>query len=1294
MICRVTLPRGLRGVLVCLASLLLLTATPAQAAKVGLRVGEHPGYARLVFDWPRAVNYNARLKDGYLQVSFARSADFDLSVLRKRLKRYIADAQVSGDGRSVVFSVKGSYGLKHFTLGPKVVVDLLHRRNGATAAKDVGVAPGQKPDAPLPRVTVRGAEDERFSRLVFDWPMPVSVQVEQRRGGARLVFDQAAKLDLSRLSTGKLRQIAALRSRLRGQDLHVEIDLKTGARLRQWKDGLKVVVDVAKSMPATAEAESGKTDAPAAAAKAEKAKPESAKTETAKSERARPEVVKTQKAKSKTSKLPAQVAGRPIDLVPGERWQGARAGTPATPPAAADPAERAELRSAEVSESADAEKAPLDAMSALEPAAGDATQDAEAATEEPEQAEASEAKAPAEAAEASEAEDPSEDRQEATASASPTDAMPKSGEPSSKADETEAADGATAAGDEKAEGDQPSGETADKKAAEDEKPELVAAVGSEQDNSKADEVAEQTAEAVEDSGIEHVAAPLPGHLAPREEPVALRFNWAEPTAAATFRRGNFVWLVFDRRTEAGLEQKIAAVAPELSPVVLKSTSGTVVRLNAAHRLSPRLIADGTAWVLDLRVRDTKVENPLTVVLDSKSVRPRAMVPLREPGRLQSFIDPALGDLIYVAPVRLADQGLASSHDFPEFKVLPTRQGIVVRSKSDTLSVSVVGSTLVITSPQGLMLSSSRHRETAEASVEQATPGQRLFDLVSWREGGLREFTPRRQALQRAQSEAKGRELSLSRLKLARFYFGHGLAAEAAGVLAVLAEEDPRLGRDPQVVLMRGASQVLNEQFAEAHKTLSDPLLSAEPEATLWRAVLAALSRDWAYAADAFDRVESLISDYVPLIRHRLDLLAAESRIEVGDSVGAAYFLGRIRRDEPGEAVLSDVAYLEGRQLLLEDDPNGAKRNWELVLVKADNRRAVARAKLALIDLTLQLGEITSAQATEELERLHFVWRGDAFEFGLIERKAELYLEMDNFRESLLAYRRAASHLADVGGADRVTERMRQIFRDLFLGDRGKALSPIKLLALYEEFRELTPPGEDGDAVVEGLAAKLADVDLLNEGIALLRRQVTYRLEGAEKARIGAEVARLSLLNEDPQGALDGLDESRVVDELPEALERNRRFMEARAMALTDRFSDALAVIGPDDSRDALALRFMVNWRWRNWAGAAEILEAMLPEDLPVDEPPDAEQNELIVALAVAYSLADDLVGLADLKWRFGPAMALGESKETFEMLTGDLDRGMVTSIADELRGVSQIDSFLNRYRERWQEASLDEAAAQ
>lgn len=1262
----------------CLAALLvtlflLALAAPAEAGRVGLRTGVHPGFARMVFDWPQPVGYKAELRAGYLEVTFARPADFDLKVLDKRLKKYVAGAQVSGDRRSVLFTLKGSFGLKHFTLGPKVVLDL-HFSGDRAKARDVGPAPGQAPPKPPPTVALRGAQDSQLSRLVFHWPEPVSVKVAKRRGGVRLQFDRPAKLDTTRLRTGKLKQIAKVRARQRDAGLAVDIDLRSGAKLRHWKDGLRVVVDVSRPIPETKPPEPAKQAEPA-----ETSDPDGAAMEAA-------------AAKDKPVESAATKPGRPLRLVPDRPWNAQRP----------QPSERHRPVAAQTA-SEQAETTPEDVAAALAeaglaPAAGEPESEPES-EETPSRA----AKAPIPLTKPREAVAPKQAAEDAAVSeTTPADEAArepavdapeaKDGPPAIAAKPDAEPDAAKAEGakaeDAEAVGAEPAGKQGEAATATED---LVAAVEADGVPAAEDSEAGETEEAAR---FVPDPAPLPGHLAPREKPVALRFNWAEPTAAATFRRGEHIWLVFDRRTEAGLAQRIAAVAPELSPVTLNSATGTVVRLTAAHRLSPRLIPEGMAWVLDLRVRPSRLELPLTIVLDAKSVRPRAMVPLKQPGRLQSFVDPSLGDRLYVAPVRLAGQGLASQHDFPEFRVLAAEQGIVLRPKTESLSISIVGSTLVVTGPNGLLLSSSRQREAAEADTLFATPGQRLFDLWAWREGGLRQFTKRRKALQKAQSQARGPERSLARLRLARFYFAHGLSVEAAGVLAVLAEEDARLARDPQVLVMRAGSFVLNKQYAEARELLEESVLTGEPEATLWRAALAALSRDWAYAAAGFKESATLIADYVPLVRHRLRLLAAEAQIEVGDAATAGIFLGKIRDDDPDEALLSDVSYLEGRRLLLESDHSSAKRYWDLVVTKADNRRAEARARLALIDLALERGEMTPAQAIEALESLQFAWRGDAFEFGLLERRAELFIEMGKYREGLLSFRRAASNLADVGRAGKVTERMRQVFRELFLGELGAELAPIKKLALYEEFRELTPPGEVGDQVVEGLARKLAAVDLLPEAIALLQRQVTYRLDGVEKARVGAEIAHLNLLNDDPLGALEGLDESDVEETLPDALERARRYMRARALSLKDQFEEALVVLGPDDSTQAQRLRFEIRWRWRDWPGAAEVIDAMLPEELPVDAAPEAEQAELITALAVAYALADDLGGLADLKWRFGPAMELSDRKDTFIMLTGDLDRGMVTSIADELRGVAHIDSFLNRYNERWQEASLSEETAQ
>ena len=438
-------------------------------------------------------------------------------------------------------------------------------------------------------------------------------------------------------------------------------------------------------------------------------------------------------------------------------------------------------------------------------------------------------------------------------------------------------------------------------------------------------------------------SPLPGRSAPSEEAIALRFNWSSPTAAAAFRRGDHIWLVFDRQTKSGLDLRIAKVAPELSPASLASSTGTIIRLNAPHRLSPRLIADGNSWVLDLRVRVGKPERPLTIVLDNKTERPRVLVPLTDPGRLQTFIDPDFGDLLFVAPVLEANQGIVHDHDFPEFRIMESEQGLVIRPKSEDVTVSMVSKTVVIAGPEGLMLSSRKQRETAMAANRGVASGRRLFDLVAWRRGDLTVFHRRRTELSDAMLGATRERLPLARLNLARFYFAHGLAQEALGVLAMINEEHANLARDPQVVLMTGAGQVLAEHFEAAAETLANPVLGSEPEAMLWRAVLASLSSDWAFAAEAFAGSESLLPDYVPSIRHRIKLLAAEARIESGDTTGAGVVLSRLRDDRPDSAILAMADYLEGRRLYLEEDLTRTRRLWESAASGSDPRAQVPRA---------------------------------------------------------------------------------------------------------------------------------------------------------------------------------------------------------------------------------------------------------------------------------------------------------------------------------------------------------------
>jgi len=717
---------------------------------------------------------------------------------------------------------------------------------------------------------------------------------------------------------------------------------------------------------------------------------------------------------------------------------------------------------------------------------------------------------------------------------------------------------------------------------------------------------------------------------------------------------------------------------------------TILRLRARPVLNPRLIAAGNSWTLELRTQKEEPEDLLKLVVEAERQDPVVQVALEGPLRVETIVDPDVGDLLYVVPLRVPGLGLLQSRSFPQFRTLASTQGLVVQSLSDQVEVSVADPGIVIRAGEGLFLSKNESDEFFGDELPVPISGPRLFDLEAWRRGSLRRFTENKNELQRAIMEAPAASANLARLDLARFYFAHGLATEALGMIGLIGAAAPRLVEDPQILLLRGVSEFLTEDYDGARTTLAHPALAGEPEARLWQAALAAVSQDWTYAADSFAGVEPLMAAYNRQISTRLHLLAAEAQIVVGDNEGANLHLTELREGEPNALASMQIDFLEGRRLLIDQEKDAAKELWQKV-ARGPHAPSRARARLALIKMGLKDGQISPTQAAAELERLRFAWRGDQFEFALLEQLGDLYEGLGAYRRALLSFRQAASYLSDSEGMSAVTERMRKIFSKIFFDQSEEALPPLKTLALYEEFRELTPAGKDGDALIAGLADRLAAVDLLDQAAGLLDNQVRFRLKGIDKVRVGTRLALLRLMDRKPEAALAALDLSageELPDGLPEDLTLQRRQMKARALAELGREDAALALLEGDDSADALRLRADLQFGMEDWTAAAVTLKRLLPEGMADDIALDQNQSEALVALAVAYTLGQDRTALRDLEWRFGEAMRDTEGAATFAMLTGNLEVGAITSIADELAGVKTIQAFMASYRERIKETSL------
>jgi tetratricopeptide (TPR) repeat protein len=772
--------------------------------------------------------------------------------------------------------------------------------------------------------------------------------------------------------------------------------------------------------------------------------------------------------------------------------------------------------------------------------------------------------------------------------------------------------------------------------------------------------------------------PAPGEVPPPVQQAQVEMPWAGRSAAA-FARAGEQWLAVDGTAPSGFADTLKAAVPGLAAVERQDLGGaTVLRLTGGPDFRARPKLDGGVWRVLLSRQPALPVQPIQVRLEDG----RVVLSVDASTGVIGMTDPATGRPLKVVPVAASGQGIAVARDFPEFKLLATHTGIAVLPKADYVTVTRgQGEVIVEGDGRELMVSPDRGTAVQQARMPSAT-GDSLLDLPAWRRPGM-SFVDAKQRLRQKLADAAPGEKPLARLDLARFHFAHGMAVEALGHLDTYHENAERRARDPQVLLMRGAAQLLAGDWNTSAATLNDPALDGVADALPWQAAYAALTGAHEAAAAAFHRAEPLLAAYPPSVRKQLRLWAAHARIEIGDLAGAEVDLDKVRALDPTRAEAAQVAFLEGRRQMVAGEPDAAEANWREA-AGSSHPPSRTRARFVLTERDLAAGEIDTPAAIAELERLRYAWRGDEFEAVLLHRLADLYVEEARYGRALSALKQAASHLPDSPLAERATARMRRLFTRLFLDGEADRMPALKALALYESFRELTPAGDRGDEMIGRLADRLVGVDLLDRAASLLDAQVRRRLSGTAKADVGTRLTAIRLLNRQPDAALEALEVSNVQD-MPEALEARRRLLRARALAGTGQPDAALGLIAGLETEPALELAADIHSGQGDWSKAVAVLERLLPEP-DGDGRLDPTGAARVMRTAVATTLAGQSDRLRALSATYGPAMAASDHAETFDLLDPSTGGGPVT-VAKQLAEVQTAKSFMDTFRARLEDES-------
>jgi len=773
--------------------------------------------------------------------------------------------------------------------------------------------------------------------------------------------------------------------------------------------------------------------------------------------------------------------------------------------------------------------------------------------------------------------------------------------------------------------------------------------------------------------------------------LTLSLPFARPTSGAVFRRGDGLWLVFDSDAVISLAELNPEIGRSLkSAVATRTRDVALVRLKLERPMLVSASADGAVWTITLGTEVVEPTRPLGL---SRSIvgasRSSVTIPIDDPRDLHRIEDPDAGDTLLVATALAPARGFLKAQDFVEFRVLASTHGIVIKPLADDLNTELAADKIVITRPAGLTLSA-----TAQSASRGPSYQRHVLDAQSWGFDRQANFRDRKAELMLAAADAPDSKRPMARADLARFYLARDMAHEAKGVLDVALADHPATSENASAVVLRAVCNVVLGRPEAALKDLANPFVGNQHDAPLWRAMAFARLGKWADARDGFRNSEVAMGTLPLEIQRTMMKEMVRASIEVGDVTNAAAQMHEFESVGIPRELEGTMAVLSGRLNEGLGHTEDARRAYQAAADSWD-RPSAAQGRLRDIVLRQSLGEFKRPDAIAELETLTAVWRGDATEIEAMQMLARLYTEEGRFRDAFQIMRTAMSVHPNSEMTRRIQDEAATTFDALFLAGKGDTLPAIEALALFYDFRELTPIGRRGDEMIRRLADRLVSVDLLYQASELLQHQVDHRLQGAARAQVASRLAVIYLMDRKPDRALAALRNTRT-SELSNELRNQRLLLEARALSEGGRHDVAIEVIANIAGREAIRLRADIFWAAKRWNEAAEQIELLYGDRWQNFDPLDDTERSDMLRAAVGYSLGEDTIGVMRFRERYSAKMGDGIDRRAFDLVTAPLSAtsGEFGDIARALASADTLEGFLRDMRARYPETGALPAATQ
>ncbi len=307
----------------------------------------------------------------------------------------------------------------------------------------------------------------------------------------------------------------------------------------------------------------------------------------------------------------------------------------------------------------------------------------------------------------------------------------------------------------------------------------------------------------------------------------------------------------------------------------------------------------------------------------------------------------------------------------------------------------------------------------------------------------------------------------------------------------------------------------------ALKDLANPAIGANSDSQLWKGLAYAGQEKWVDAREKFKNAEFAITG-LPLDMQRIVVIEAfRAALEVKDYPSAGLRSNDLDTMGPGPGQEGTIALLRGRLAEALGHDKDALSEYQTAIASS-NRPAASEATLLNIVLRQKRNMLNDDDAIRELETASTVWRGDSIEVKNLGMLSQFYAAKERYNEAFAAGRTATRLEPNSEISRKVQDQTSALFEQLYNSPKGDDLPPVEALAMFYEYRDLTPIGRRGDELIRHLADRLVAVDLLDQAGELLQYQIDHRLEGAARAQVASRLAMVYLMNRKPGRAIAAL----------------------------------------------------------------------------------------------------------------------------------------------------------------------------